>query len=171
MKTKEYILHLLRNYKEIVATINMLKFELEQFQGVTDEEAIEALTYKKQTGDRVQTSGISEKTAHVGLIYKEYAKRINSEGKAEVINSIVPLESEIKILETAVEGLSYQECNVIKELYFTNKSLSRVAGELAMSERSVRYIRDAAINRLNSIYRRYQKISLGGGVGENQIKQ
>ena len=161
----------MRNYKEVVATINMLKFELQHFQGVTDEEAIEALTFKNENVERIQTSGTSEKTARVGLIYKEYAKRINSESKTEVINTIVPLESEIKMLETAVEGLSYQECNVIKELYFTNKSLSQVAGELAMSERSVRYIRDAAIKRLNAIYGRFNKISLGGTTDEKKTKQ
>ncbi|MBS4008080.1 MAG: hypothetical protein KGZ45_06600 [Clostridium sp.] len=162
MKSKEYIVYLLRNYKEIVATIKMLKLELQNFEGMTNEEAIETLAFRKSVGEPVQTSGVSDKTGRMAMVYREYAKRVNHESKAEVTNSLVPLESEIKMLETAVEGLSYQECDIIKELYFKNKSISQVAGEHSTSERSIRYARDAAINRLNSIYGRYQKITFGG---------
>jgi len=162
MNAKEYIVYLLRNYKEIVATINMLKLELQNFDGMTNEEAIEALAFRKAVGEPVQSSGIRDKTGRMALVYREYAKRVNHESKAEVTNSLVPLESEIRMLETAVEGLSYQECDVIKELYFRNKSISQVAGEHSTSERSIRYARDVAINRLNSIYGRYQKITFGG---------
>lgn len=168
---KKYVLYLLHNYKEIVATIEMLKLQLHSFQGVTDEEAIEALTFEKQTDDRIQTGKISEKTARAGLLYKEYAKRINTETKSEIMQSIAPLENEIKMLETAVEGLTHEECSVIKGLYFAGRPLPQVAGELAISERRVRYVRDTAIKRLSSIYGRFQKLSFGGVVGENQTKQ
>lgn len=167
MKSKEYIVYLLRNYKEIVATINMLKLELQNFEGMTSEEAIETLAFRKTVGESVKSSGISDKTGRMALVYREYAKRVNHESKAEVTNSLAPLESEIKMLETAVEGLSYQECDIIKELYFKNKSISQVAGEHSTSERSIRYARDAAINRLNSIYGRYQKITFGGTKNEH----
>jgi len=170
METKEYIKYLLENYKEMQTMLSMLKLELESFQEMSNEEALESLVYARAVGERVQTSSISNKTASVSIIYKEFAKRINRENRAEIVNSILPLEYELKLLEMAVEGLPVKEKNIIKEIYFVGISAMEVAYKNNITEQWLFKIRRCAISKLASFYEQYPKITKGVNYEKNECK-
>lgn len=64
-----------KEYKNMKRELSVLEFQLRRFEGVNEEEILEAMCFSHPVGDeRIQTSTISDKTAKIALNYKHVAE-------------------------------------------------------------------------------------------------
>lgn len=159
MQTKAALQQMLQNYKESVAALNMLKVELSSSQSITPEEVIEDLMFYKDTGERVRTSSIGDRTAKAAMIYPAVCDHLNSEARTGLADRFIAQQREIQLLETAVAGLPANERIVVSGFYFEQKAITLLAGELSVSARTVRKYREAALSHLVMIYDRYNHLT------------
>ena len=52
----------LDKYQDLKKEHTVLKFQLSRFKGITPDDIIESMTFSHADGERVQTSGVSDKT-------------------------------------------------------------------------------------------------------------
>ncbi|NSW92782.1 MAG: hypothetical protein HPY74_19440 [Firmicutes bacterium] len=152
METKEYVEYLLKNYNRIKKDIEYLKFELEHLQNITEDETIEALCFKQPVGEKVDTGGISDKTARIALIFRQYMQRMNNNARVEIVKEIRAAEFEIMKLEHYVNGLDRKIRDAIKDLYFNEMTWSKVCDKYAISERTLNRYRKIAVEGLVAVF-------------------
>ena len=79
MELRENILYLLEHYNQMRVEIDTLKFEMRNLNRMKDVEMIEALTFSSSLGEKVASSGASDKTAGIALSYQEQLERLRDE--------------------------------------------------------------------------------------------
>lgn len=70
---------LFRNYPERKKELEILKFRISNFKGIDADEVIESMCFFNPQGERVRTSGPSDKTASVAINYRKVADRMEDE--------------------------------------------------------------------------------------------
>ena len=65
----------LDKYQELKKEQTVLKFQLSRFKGISEDDIIESMTFSHADGERVQTSGVSDKTGKIAVNYKKIADR------------------------------------------------------------------------------------------------
>ena len=68
-----------KEYWEWKRSLALLEFELGRFQGIPYEDVIESLCFSKPQGERVQTSGTSDKTGMTAMVYRQVKERLDDE--------------------------------------------------------------------------------------------
>ncbi|GAB6157876.1 hypothetical protein JCM39194_10760 [Desulfotomaculum varum] len=152
METKEYVEYLLKNYNRIKKDIEYLKFELEHLQNITEDETIEALCFKQPEGEKVDTGGISDKTARIALIFRQYMRRMNNNARVEIVKEIRAAEFEIMRLELCVDRLDRKVRDVIKDLYFNEMTWSKICDKYVISERTLNRYRKIAVDEIVTVF-------------------
>lgn len=109
MGLREMILYQLEHYNQMRAEIDTLTFELENLAKVKDAEIIEALTFTGPSGERVQTSGTSDKTANIALNYQKKLTQLEKDAQEEISTRLLALRKIVERLdfyinETAAAG-------------------------------------------------------------------
>lgn len=70
---------LFKEYGNWKRDLGILEFELSRFQGVPYDDVIESLCFSNPQGDRVQTSGVSDKTGKAAIIYRQVKNRMDDD--------------------------------------------------------------------------------------------
>jgi len=84
MTSKEYIRNAVAEYPRIKKELELLRKQIDDYVGITENEAISALVFRKSDQPMVDNSNISDKTANVALMFREFIKRMNEQGVAEI---------------------------------------------------------------------------------------
>ena len=152
METREYVECLLKNYNEILKDIEQLKYEYESYNDIEKDEVIESLNFSSNSGERIQTSSISDKTCKIALIYSEATKRMNKESKLEIYKMMKATEIEMARLNYCIERLEDRVKVVIKLIYIEHKPLYEVGGKLSIAERTVCKYRKIGVDKVISMF-------------------
>lgn len=64
----ERIEKLIRDYPKLKRQQKCLYYQLADFHGISEQETIDTMYFSQPEGERVQTSGTSNKTANIALI-------------------------------------------------------------------------------------------------------
>lgn len=152
LDTREYVEYLLKNYNEIIKDIEQLEFEYKTFIDINPDDVIEALKFSAPKGERIQTSGISDKTCKIALIYKEESKRMNRESREEIIKMMKASEIEIKRLDYCIERLEPQIKDVIKGIFLNKASWSEICSKYSISEKTLNKYRKKGIEEIISMF-------------------
>ncbi|MDP4180858.1 MAG: hypothetical protein Q8942_07175 [Bacillota bacterium] len=152
MDTMKYVEYMLKNYTEIKTDIELLKFDLECFEGIKHEETIEDLTFSHSNNERVQTSALADRTSKVAMIYKQVTARLNKESINEIKRKISLNEFEISRLEYCVRKLKIPIGNIIEDLYFNKLSMDKICIKASVSERTVNRYRKKGLEELADMY-------------------
>lgn len=153
---KGYVENLIAGYQDMVRRRDYLKHEITVLKDrqVTEEDIISAMTFSHPDGERVQTSGYSDKVAKIAFVYKDKQLRANREVMRTRKEEYDSLCTEIAFLEDAIYSLSGDERDVMVELVFRNSTWDAAEFNLCMSRMTIQRIRKHAIN---SLVRYYQK--------------
>ena len=150
--TNDYIIGLLTNYRSNKRRAIQLAYELENRKTITPDEMLEALALSRPFGEVFHTSQLSDKTFRTALNYQAAASKENDQVKESLISSLLPLLQELDRLEHYICALDPKQYLVITRLFFDRHSQSAVAEELTCSVRTVRYLKQAAIETLVEMY-------------------
>ena len=152
--TRSYVITLLETYQERQRKIAMLHYELEHPAHMSEAEMISAMALGHGAGrsDGRVEGHISDKTLYIALNYQNKVDKMNADTKEEIVVQLVEMEQEQKRLEYYVSLLAQRQAEVVKLTFFEGCAQNDVARELAIVPRTVRRIKEEAVDKLVEMY-------------------
>ena len=142
----------MQDYQQMVMERICLENQIRNFKGITEEEMIDSLYFPQPDDDRVQTSGISDKTARIAISYREKMDRINKEWQAHLEKKHSVLLEELVFFESAVFSLSGILPDLISDMVIKGLTWDDLAGKYHISRTMVAKNRKRAIRELETLY-------------------
>ena len=150
---RSYVINLLETYQERTRKIALLHYELEHPARTSEAEMISAMALGHGADGSSHTEGhISDKTLYSALNYQSKIDKMNAVIKEEIVVQLVELEQEQRRLEYYVSLLEKRQAEVIRLIHFEGHTQNEVATELAVVPRTVRRIRNEALDKLVDMY-------------------
>ena len=134
-----------------------LENQIKNFKGLTELEMIDSLQFSQPDGERVQTSGISDKTARIAVSYKDKVNSINKEWQDHLEKKHAVIVEELIFFESAVLSLSGILPAFISDMVIKSVSWDDLAAKYHISRTMVAKNRKKAIRELESLYAIYEK--------------
>jgi RNA polymerase sigma factor (sigma-70 family) len=95
---------------------------------------------------------ISDKTLYIALNFQNRTEKLNADVKQEIVMQLVELEQEQKRLNYYITLLDERKAIVLQLIYFKKLPLEEIASRIGVVLRTVRKIRDRAIDELVRMY-------------------
>ena len=146
------VMTLLHNYRATKRKIEQLRYELEHPARVTPDEMIEAMNFAKGDGEGRPSGSVSNKTLYIAMNFQSAVDEANAALTHDLVSRLVPLEQEINRLEHYVALLEPRQAEVIRRTFFDSQSLPEICKEMGYSTKTVRAIRNHAIEELAAMY-------------------
>jgi len=143
---------IMQDYQQMVMERICLENQIRNFKGITEEEMIDSLYFPQPDDDRVQTSGISDKTARIAISYREKMDRINKEWQAHLEKKHSVLLEELFFFESAVFSLSGILPDLISDMVVKGLTWDDLADKYHISRTMVAKNRKRAIRELEILY-------------------
>lgn len=102
---RERIEALIRDYQKNKMELKCLEHQIRNFRGISENEMIDTMYFTQPEGERVQTSGVSDKTAKIAMSYRERMDAMNEEWYQHLEKQYYALAEEISFFESAVKAL------------------------------------------------------------------
>lgn len=118
----EVVLDRLERYHQYKERLTDLEFDIATLSGTTPDEVIEALTFAKVQGERVQTSSHGDPTAHIAMVYRKIAESEQAALIDPIRREYESLKQELRILDFALERLSERSSSILVGMYIENRS-------------------------------------------------
>ena len=151
VETKTYVVELLESYQKRSKQIELLHYELSHPTDISENEMIGALALAHDDG--VGSGGhISDKTLYIAMNYQQRTKNANQGTRAEIVSQLIELEDQQERLSYYVSLLKARHAELLRLLYFEGYSQEECAKKLAIATRTVRRIKDDAIDELAEMY-------------------
>lgn len=144
---------MMKEYKNMKKELTILKFQLGQFKGVSEEDIILSMQLSHPDGDeRVQTSTLSDKTAKVAMNYRQIIERENDEWFNFLWERYKKMHEEVTFFEESVRNLSGNLPTLIMKMVSGESTWDDLAVEYDISRRSIGNYKKKAIAELNKAY-------------------
>lgn len=157
MRTR--VINLLETCPERQRQISLLHYELEHPARLSDTETIGAMALERSEGGNHVKGHVSDKTLYIALNYQSRADKINADVKEEIVVQLVELEQEQKRLEYYMSLLAERQVTVLQLIYFKRLPLEEIAAQIGVVLRTVRKIKDRAIDELTEMYNFTDKLN------------
>ncbi len=148
---------ILQEYPQIVMERICLENQIRNFKGITEGEMIESMYFSYLEGERVQTSGVSDKTARTAISYKDKMARINKEWQEHQEKKHSILTEELVFFESAVKSLSGTLPEFITDMVIIGLTWDDLAAKYHISRTMVAKYRKSAIRELETLYAIHDK--------------
>ncbi len=148
----ERIEKLIQDYPQMAQQRDLLRNQLRNFKGVTEQEVIDTMTFSNPQGDRVQTSNITDKTAVTGISYRERADRINREWIEHLVETMIGLEDEIDFFKAALASLPGVLAPFMQDMVVERMTWDCLEAKYHISRYTVSKYRKQAIANLDALY-------------------
>lgn len=152
IESRAHILQLLEGYPERARKISLLRYELNHAGQISKNEMIEAMTLGHGDGNGHSDGRISDKTLYIALNYQIRADKLNEEVKETIVTQLVDLEQKQSRLEYYVSLLEKRQAEVLRLGYFDCLPWEDVAPKVGVALRTVRKIKNRAIDELAAMY-------------------
>ncbi|NBI67308.1 sigma-70 family RNA polymerase sigma factor [Pseudoflavonifractor sp. 60] len=148
------VTYLLETYQERQRKIALPHYELDHPAHASETEMISAMAlgHGDGSGGGHMDGRISDKTLYIALNYQSKANKLNADIKEEIVVQLVELEQEQRRLEYYVSLLEKRQAEVIRLIHFEGHTQNEVATELAVVPRTVRRIRNEALDKLVDMF-------------------
>ena len=143
---------LLKEYPKLKRERDCLAHQIAHFRGVTAEEVIQSMYTPRMEGERVQTSGTSDKTAQIALNYQERMERINREWFEHLEHRLKQLTDELSFFESALDSLSGRLPAIMRALVVRQSTWDSVQAEYHIGRATLSAYRKQAISELDELF-------------------
>ncbi len=150
--TKTYVVGLLESYQKRSKQIDLLHYELSHPTDISENEMISALALSHAEGGGGTVGHISDKTLYIALNYQEQIQKASGASKSEIADQLMELENIQRRLVYYVSLLDKRQAELLEHLYFEGYSQEECAAKLGIATRTVRRIREDALNNLTELY-------------------
>ena len=142
----------LNKYQELKKEKTVLKFQISRFKGVSADDIISSMTFSQADGERVQTSGVSDKTGKIAVNYKKIADRENQEWFSYLMARLEYVETEIEFFEHSLKGLSGGVGKIMWDMVVECMPWNEIEEKYHVSHATLGRYRKSAIKELDAIY-------------------
>lgn len=151
---REYVEKIINEYPDMLERRQMIKQQLLTLESnqVSIDEIIEALSFSHPGGERVQTSGTSDKVAKIAMSYKDHQQRMNDETFHYWMGRYEYLNGEITFLESSIVELPDDLSEVMQALVLNKMTWEEAEASLCVSHMTLQRIRKRAIDALVRVY-------------------
>lgn len=143
---------LFKEYGNWKRDLGILEFELSRFQGVPYDDAIESLCFSNPQGDRVQTSGVSDKTGKAAIIYRQVKNRMDDDWFDYLMERHKSIKEEKEFFEYALRQLSGKLPEMIWDMVAEQMSWQELMVKYNVSHAMIGKYRKKAVDELQVIY-------------------
>ena len=143
---------IMQEYQQMVMKRTCLENQIKNFRGITEEEMIDSLQFSQPDGERVQTSGVSDKTARIAVSYRNKMNIINKEWQEHLEKKHAVIVEELIFFESAVLSLSGILPEFISDMVMKGVSWDELANKYHISRTMVAKNRKKAIRELECLY-------------------
>jgi len=143
---------LISEYPQMVSQKKCLAYQVAHFRGLSPEDVIASMYTPKHDGERVQTSGTSDKTAQIALNYESRMARLNREWYEHLEKQLVDLTDELNFFEGALRALPVEMADVMWDLVVEQMKWDAVEQKYCISHTTVYRMRKKAILLLDKMY-------------------
>lgn len=148
----ERVEKIIKDYPGMVMERDCLRHQLANFQGVTEEEIIDSMTFSSPEGERVQTSNITDKTASIATTFRDRVRRINQDWIDHLCTKLLALEEEIDFFHSALRAISPELALVMWDLTVERLTWDAVESKHHISRFTISKYRKKAICELDALY-------------------
>ena len=153
----ERIEKIMQEYQQMVMERTCLENQILNFKGITETEMIDSMYFSHPEGERVQTSGVSEKTATIAMTYRNKMERINLDWWEHLEKKHSMLAEELIFFEAAVLSLSGILPDFISDMVIEGLTWDDLADKYHVSRTMVAKYRKKAIRELQILYAIHDK--------------
>ena len=143
----ERIEKLIREYPKKKRDLECLKRQIVDFKGITD-----TMYFSQPEGERVQTSGVSDKTARIAATYKDKMERINAEWYEHLEKEYYDLAEEVRFFESALQSLPDELSDVMTDMIIYRYTWDSLCSIYHVSRTMIAKYRRKAIRELEEMY-------------------
>lgn len=148
-----------KDYGKWKRDMGLLEFELSRFEGVPYDDVIESLCFSNPQEERVQTSGVSDKTGKTAIIYRQVKERMDDEWFDFLIEQYKSIKEEREFFEYAVRQLSGKLTEMIEDMVMRKMTWRELSGKYDVSETMIAKYRKKAMAELAAIYQQRAQTS------------
>lgn len=153
----ERVEYIMRNYDTMRRDLAVLESELDNFKGITPQEVLDTMQFSHPSGDRVQTSNVSDKTCTIAINYRDRLEQINRDWLKHLADEYTSLKEELDFFDTAVSQLSGYLPGLIHDLVVERETWDMVMGKYHICRKTVANARKKAIAELEVLYRKHDQ--------------
>ena len=148
---------IMKAYPEMVMERNCLAHQIAHFKGVTAAEVISSMYTPRVDGDRVQSSGTSDKTAQIALTYQDRVDQINREWFEHLETRMRELTEEMRFFESTLHALSCRLSSIMWDMVVNQMTCDAVEKKYFLSHTSLYRQRQKAISEMERMYSRHEE--------------
>lgn len=153
---RERIEALIRDYQKNKMELKCLEHQIRNFRGISENEMIDTMYFTQPEGERVQTSGVSDKTAKIAMSYRERMDAMNEEWYQHLEKQYYALAEEISFFESAVKALPGKMGEIMQDIVFSQTSWEELADKYYVSRSTVWRYRQKAVDELVVLYEKHE---------------
>ena len=153
---RERIEALIRDYQKNKMELKCLEHQIRNFRGISENEMIDTMYFTQPEGERVQTSGVSDKTAKIAMSYRERMDAINEEWYQHLEKQYFSLAEEISFFESAVKALPGEMGEIMQDMIFSQASWDELADKHFVGRTTIWRYRQKAIDELVVLYEKHE---------------
>lgn len=142
-----------KQYSTWKRDMGILEFELSRFEGVPYDDVIESLCFSNPQEDRVQTSGVSDKTGKAAIIYRQVKERMDDDWFDFLMDQYKSIKEEREFFEFAVKHLSGKLPELIQDMVMNKMTWRELSVKYDVSETMVAKYRKKAMAELAVVYK------------------
>ena len=153
---RERIEALIRDYQKNKMELKCLEHQIRNFRGISENEMIDTMYFTQPEGERVQTSGVSDKTAKIAKSYRERMDAMNEEWYQHLEKQYFALAEEISFFESAVKALPGKMGEIMQDMIFSQASWDELADKHFVGRTTIWRYRQKAIDELVVLYEKHE---------------
>ena len=153
---RERIEALIRDYQKNKMELKCLEHQIRNFRGISENEMIDTMYVTQPEGERVQTSGVSDKTAKIAMSYRERMDAMNEEWYQHLEKQYFALAEEISFFESAVKALPGKMGEIMQDMIFSQASWDELADKHFVGRTTIWRYRQKAIDELVVLYEKHE---------------
>ena len=119
---------------------------------ISPSELIGAMSFAKGDGLGTSSGHISDKTLYIAMNYQQKAELLNCEAINDVSKRLMELEQTVDRLHYYLSLLDEKKKTVLHLYYIEHKPWETICQEMSASSKTLRKIREAAIDELTDMY-------------------
>ena len=141
-----------KGYQDMRQECIVLEFQIRQFEGGSHEDVIESMTFSNPQEERVQTSGLSDRTGKTAIRYRRVKERLDDDWYDSLLDRYRYLQEEIQFFEYAVTKLSGRLPEFIRDMVMERMSWTELMSKYNVGHSMVGKYRKMAEKELNVLY-------------------
>lgn len=154
---KEYVEKMIKEYPDMKFERSCLLNQMKSLK-ITEEDVIYGMCFSHPEGERVQTSGLSDKTAKVALSFRDRQRQMEEERYNFLFEKYRHLDEEITFLEETIADIPGEIGEIMSELVVKGDTWENVCFSHCVGTHKLSDMRKQGIKNLIRAYQRRESM-------------